>query len=163
MCRALLLLALAAGASLVLAACNRSQAPAETLEEGAGRPTRPTTLPRSPAPTNARVYIVEPANGATVTSPFTVRFGAENLRVVAAGTVADDGGHHHLLIDVDLPDNLSLPIPSDDRYRHFGTGQTETTLSLTPGTHQLQLLLGDHVHVPHDPPVASPVVTITVR
>lgn len=108
-------------------------------------------------------YIVSPADGAIVKNPVTVIFGLHNPWGVApAGTKLDKTGHHHLLIDAPLPD-MSKPIAKDDQHRHFGGGQTETTLTLTPGKHTLQLLLGDFAHVPHQPPVMSKQITITVE
>ncbi|MBK8959768.1 MAG: DUF4399 domain-containing protein [Proteobacteria bacterium] len=108
-------------------------------------------------------YIVTPADGATVKSPFTVVFGLRNPWGVApAGTKLDNTGHHHLLIDTPLPD-LTQPIAKDDQHRHFGGGQTETTVTLPPGKHTLQLLLGDFAHVPHQPPVMSKPITVTVE
>jgi hypothetical protein len=119
-------------------------------------------LPRKPAPAGAEAYIISPADGATVTNPVRVVFGLKGFGVVPAGIDRPDAGHHHLLIDADLPP-LDLPIPNDERHRHFGQGQTEVDLTLTAGEHRLQLLLGDHLHVPHDPPIASAVVTIQVQ
>jgi hypothetical protein len=117
---------------------------------------------RVAAPEAARCYIISPSDGAVVKSPVTVRFGLEGMGVAPAGVDKAVTGHHHLLIDTAMPDP-SLPIPSDDHHRHFGGGQTEVTLELAPGRHTLQLLLGDHRHVPHDPPVLSPKITITVE
>lgn len=112
---------------------------------------------------DATAYIVSPADGATLKNPVTVVFGLRNPWGVApAGTKLDNTGHHHLLIDVPLPD-LTQPIAKDDQHRHFGGGQTETTVSLSPGKHTLQLLLGDFAHVPHQPPVVSKPITITVE
>ena len=112
---------------------------------------------------DAIAYIVSPADGATVNNPLTVVFGLRNPWGVApAGTKLDNTGHHHLLIDVSLPE-LTQPIAKDDQHRHFGGGQTETTLTLSPGKHTLQLLLGDFAHVPHQPPVVSKPITITVQ
>lgn len=119
-------------------------------------------LPRTPAPEGARTFIVSPADGATVTSPFMVEFGAENITVIAAGDNTPDSGHHHLLIDAPLPE-FGLPVPKSDQYVHFGGGQTQTELTLEPGTHTLQLLFGDYLHIPHDPPIYSEVITITVE
>jgi hypothetical protein len=118
--------------------------------------------PRTPAPENAVVYFLSPANGATVTSPVTVRFGLRGMGVAPAGVASPNTGHHHLLIDVETlpPDNL--PIPNDANHRHFGLGQTEAEIALSPGQHTLQLVLGDHLHIPHDPPVRSEKITITV-
>ena len=108
-------------------------------------------------------YIIAPADGATLKNPVTVVFGLHNPWGVApAGTKLDNTGHHHLLIDVLLPD-LTQPIPKDEQHRHFGGGQTETTLTLPAGKHTLQLLLGDFAHVPHQPPVVSKPVTVTVE
>lgn len=120
------------------------------------------TPPRTPSPAGAEVYIIAPADGAVVDHEVTVRFGLKGMGIAPAGTAAANTGHHHLLIDAPLPP-LDLPIPADAQHVHFGKGQTEATITLSPGTHTLQLLLGDQNHVPHDPPVASSVVTITVK
>ena len=117
---------------------------------------------RTPAPEGVELYIIAPADGATVESPVTVRFGLRGMGVAPAGVGAAATGHHHLLVDTELPD-LTRPIPADERHRHFGGGQTEVTLDLARGPHTLQLVLGDQNHVPHDPPVVSPRITITVR
>lgn len=119
-------------------------------------------LQRSPAPPSAEVFIITPANGATVGSPVTVKFGISGMAVAPAGDSTPGTGHHHLLIDTELTDP-DLPIPADDRHVHFGKGQTETTIELEPGPHTLQLVLGDGNHVPHEPPVISKVVAITVE
>lgn len=113
-------------------------------------------------PKDARVYIISPRNGATVKSPFTVRFGLKGMGIAPAGVDFKNTGHHHLLIDTDLPSDLSQPLPETDHIKHFGKGQTETTLSLPPGDHTLQLILGDKNHVPHDPPLVSKKITIHV-
>lgn len=117
---------------------------------------------RTPAPAGAKVFIIEPVDGATVSSPVTVKFGAEGVDIVPAGTDKPNSGHHHLLIDTQIPD-LSSAIPKDEHHVHYGKGQTEATVELKPGKHTLQLLLGDKNHIPTDPPVESSVVTITVR
>lgn len=117
---------------------------------------------RTPAPEGASVYIVSPADGATVSSPVTVVFGLKGMGVAPAGTESEKTGHHHLIIDAPLPP-ADEPIPADDNHVHFGGGQTEYTIELLPGTHTLQLLLGDLNHVPHDPVVASEPITITVE
>ena len=116
----------------------------------------------TPAPEGARVYIVSPRHGEVVTTPFKVVFGLSGMGVAPAGTEKAKTGHHHLLIDADVPD-LSKPIPADDNHKHFGGGQTEMVLELTPGEHTLQLLMGDYAHVPHDPPVVSEQITILVK
>jgi hypothetical protein len=119
--------------------------------------------PRTPAPEGASVYFIEPADGASVAGPVTVRFGLKGMGVAPAGTVVPDTGHHHLLVDVAELPGLDAPLPATDNIRHFGKGQTETEISLPPGQHSLQLLLGDQNHVPHQPPVLSEKITITVQ
>jgi hypothetical protein len=117
---------------------------------------------RQPSPSGAKVYFIEPKNGAEIAGPVTVKFGLSGMGVAPAGTEKKDTGHHHLLIDEKLADDKA-PIPQDDKHRHFGMGQTETTLTLAPGTHTLQLILGDHNHIPHNPMVASEVITVKVK
>lgn len=124
-------------------------------------PVLAADLPRSVAPPEAELYFISPADGATVTNPVTVRFGLRGMGVAPAGIAFDNTGHHHLLIDTELPP-LDQPVPADTHHLHFGKGQTETVLTLAPGRHRLRLLLGDHLHRPHDPPVVSAVITITV-
>ena len=120
-------------------------------------------LARTASPAGAVVYFLSPANGATVTSPLTVRFGLRGMGVAPAGVTNPNTGHHHLLIDVaELPSD-NLPIANDATHRHFGLGQTEVELTLPPGQHTLQLVLGDALHIPHDPPVRSEKITITVQ
>ncbi len=117
---------------------------------------------RSPAPDGADAYIQSPATGAVVTSPFTVRFGLRGAGVAPAGVQLPNTGHHHLLIDVTEMPSFDLPLPATDNVRHYGAGQTETELDLAPGEHTLQLVLGNWLHTPHEPPVTSTIVTITV-
>ena len=117
----------------------------------------------TPSRPGAAAYIISPVNGATVGNPVTVRFGLRGMGVAPAGVERPDTGHHHLLIDVDTLPAAGMPIPTDDKHRHFGGGQTETTLELAPGRHTLQLLLADHAHTPHNPPVVSERITITVE
>ena len=119
-------------------------------------------VPRVASPEGARVYVIEPTDGAVVKSPVVVRFGLEGMGVAPAGVDHAKTGHHHLIIDAPLPPP-GLPVPADANHIHFGGGQTETRVELAPGKHTLQLLLADFKHVPHDPPVVSPVVTITVE
>ena len=118
---------------------------------------------RTAAPEGAVVYIISPEDGATVSSPVTVRFGLRGMGVAPAGVEREKPGHHHLLVDANAQPSMDQPLPADDQHRHFGGGQTETTLTLAPGTHRLQLLMGDYLHVPHTPPVMSAPVTITVE
>jgi len=114
------------------------------------------------APAEAKVYFISPQNGATVSSPVTVRFGLSGMGVAPAGIEMAGTGHHHLIVDAPLPD-VTKTIPTDDKHLHFGGGQTETQLTLPPGQHTLQLVLGDYLHIPHTPPVVSEKITITVK
>jgi hypothetical protein len=151
----------------LLAACGQEEpaAPAApaSAPPAAAPPPAPAALARKPAPAGAMAYIIEPADGATVTNPVRVVFGLKGIGVAPAGVDRNDAGHHHLLVDAPLPTELGLPIANDEQHRHFGGGQTEVELTLTPGRHTLQMLLGDHLHIPHDPPIASSVVTIEVQ
>lgn len=117
---------------------------------------------RTPSPDGASAYIISPADGDTVSSPVTVVFGLSGMGVAPAGTEKDNTGHHHLLINTSQPP-LDEPIPADDNHVHFGGGQTEVQVELTPGAHSLQLLLGDLNHIPHDPPIMSDVINVTVE
>lgn len=119
-----------------------------------------TTSVRADHPT---VYIIYPSHGEVVSSPVQVRFGLRGMGVAPAGVDKDKTGHHHLLIDVEQLPALDKPIPADDKHRHFGAGQTEVALELAPGTHTLQLILGDKYHIPHDTPLVSEKITISVE
>jgi hypothetical protein len=118
---------------------------------------------RTPSPAGAEVYIISPKDGATVKSPVTVVFGLKGMGVAPAGVKFENTGHHHLLIDTDVPKDLNAPLPTSDQVKHFGKGQTETSIELAPGKHTLQLVLGDQNHTPHNPPVESKKITITVK
>jgi hypothetical protein len=116
------------------------------------------------APPNASVYIISPKDGDTVTSPFKVQFGLAGMGVAPAGVDKPNTGHHHLIIDTTLsPAELKEPIANDAKHLHFGGGQTESMVTLPPGKHTLQLVLGDWSHVPFNPPIMSPVITVTVQ
>jgi hypothetical protein len=117
---------------------------------------------RSSAPADAKVYIIAPKDGAHVHSPVLVQFGLKGMGIAPAGVKFDNSGHHHLLIDTDAPADLGAPLPANEHVVHFGKGQTETSLNLAPGKHTLQLLFADLNHVPHNPPLLSPKITITV-
>ncbi len=118
----------------------------------------------TPAPDGAKVYFINLKDGDTVKGPVSIQFGLSGMGVAPAGTEKDKTGHHHLLIDETLEgEALNEPIPADDHHKHFGGGQTETVIELTPGTHTLQLVLGDWSHIPHNPPVMSEKITITVE
>jgi hypothetical protein len=119
----------------------------------------------TPAPAGAYAYIGYPNNGQTLPAgkPFRVWFGLRYMGVAPRGVKYPNTGHHHLLIDTDLPSSFDDEIPSDRQHLHFGAGETETTLELPPGKHTLQLLMGDSTHVPHNPPVYSKKITIYVK
>ena len=113
-------------------------------------------------PKEAKVFIVSPADGATVDKTFTVKFAIEGMALKPAGDQTPHSGHHHLLVNV-LEVDANAPLPANDQYRHFGMGQTETSVELKPGTHTLQLIVADQNHIPHHPVVASERITITVK
>jgi len=119
---------------------------------------------RTPAPEGAYAYIVTPNDGETVSNPVTIRFGLSGMGIAPAGVEAEATGHHHLLINTG-PDEIDTgaPLPATEQIVHFGGGQTQTTMELPAGTHTLRLLLGDWSHVPHDPPVMSEPITVTVE
>lgn len=119
-------------------------------------------LPRSPSPKGVELYFIAPKDGETVTGPVTVRFGLRGMGVAPAGLAMEHTGHHHLLIDAKAP-AFDMPVPADANHVHFGKGQTEAQVTLAPGRHTLQLLLADHLHIPHDPPVMSKPITVIVR
>jgi hypothetical protein len=113
---------------------------------------------------NSEVYFISPVNGATVHSPVTVRFGLKGMGIAPAGVKFDNTGHHHLLIDTDVSElKLDAPLPASEKVVHFGKGQTETSLTLTPGKHTLQLVFADYLHQSFDPPLHSKKITITVK
>lgn len=150
-----------------IAACGKEtppEAPAEVADDAraAVEESAPAGLPRSASAEGASVFFITPADGDTVTNPVTIKFGIAGMDVVPAGDNTPNSGHHHLLIDTGLPD-LGMPIPADGQHVHFGDGSTSTEITLEPGEHTLQMLLGDHLHIPHDPPLASDVITVTVE
>ena len=110
----------------------------------------------------ASVYFISPSNHETTSSEVTVIFGLKNFGVSPAGLDVTGTGHHHLIIDADLP-ALNQPITADKNHVHFGKGQTQVKLTLDPGPHTLQLLLGDYRHVPHDPPIFSEKIMVHVE
>ena len=121
------------------------------------------SMPQLPAPEGAQVYFIKPQDGASVGQTFTVRFGLKGMGVAPAGVDVPATGHHHLLVDVATLPLLDAPLPATEQILHFGKGQTETELTLPPGTHTLQLLIGDKHHVPMEPPVISEKISITVQ
>jgi len=118
---------------------------------------------RTPAPPNAVVYIIWPSNGTVIDGGrFWLRMGLRNMGVAPKGVKMANVGHHHLLVDTELP-AMDQQIPNDRNHLHFGAGETEARIELPPGKHTLQLLLGDQDHVPHEPPIYSGRITVTVR
>lgn len=117
---------------------------------------------RTPSPAGAEVYFISPKDGATVSSPFVVQFGLKGMGVAPAGVKFEGTGHHHLLIDSDPPTDLDAPLTANDQLIHFGKGQTQAVVTLPPGKHTLQLLMGDQNHRAHNPPVFSQKITVIV-
>ena len=137
-----------------------SPAPAPVTAQPPETAPSPSRAKSSPG---ARVFFVAPRDGETVASPVTVKFGIEGIEVAPAGEVRDNSGHHHLLVDLAFPPPFDQPLPFSEHLLHFGQGQTETSLNLSPGTHTLQLLLAGGNHIPHDQPVFSEKIQITVK
>ena len=130
----------------------------------------PALAGETPAPAGAKVYFINLKDGDTVKGPVKVVFGLSGMGVAPAGTDKAGTGHHHILIDrpvlgkgEDGADEFDANIPADENHKHFGKGQTETTLELAPGKHTLQLVVGDKDHIPHNPPITSGQITITVQ
>jgi hypothetical protein len=117
---------------------------------------------RTPSPAGAEVYFISPKDGETVSSPVSVKFGLKGMGVAPAGITMDNTGHHHLIVDGDPPP-AGTPVPTDATHIHYGKGQTEASVELKPGKHTLLLVLGDFAHIPHDPPVVSKKITVTVK
>lgn len=115
------------------------------------------------APEDAKAYIIEPADGAVVPETFSVKFGLSGMDLAPAGIDKPNTGHHHLLIDKQELPELNASLPATEQIRHFGKAQTETELTLEPGEHTLRLVLGNYLHVPHDNPVISEPIKVTVR
>ena len=164
--------AFAVGLSLVLVACAQqgsmqttlvtSAAPTAAMKVTVSTPKLAAGYEKVAAAPDSKLYFINLKNGDSVSSPVTVLFGLSGMGVAPAGIEKAGTGHHHLLIDVESID-INAPIPNSDQLRHFGLGQTEVTLPMTPGKHTLQLLLADQNHIPHHPPVMSERITITVK
>ncbi len=119
---------------------------------------------QTPSAPGAKVYFINLEDGQTVSNPVHVKFGLSGMGVAPAGVERENTGHHHLMINDTLEgEELNEPLPADDNHIHFGGGQTEATLELPAGTHVLQLVLADWSHIPHNPPVMSERITITVE
>ena len=115
----------------------------------------------TPSPAGAKVYFINLKDGQHVKSPFLIQFGLTGMGIAPAGTQAPNTGHHHLIIDADTPP-VGAPIMMDANHKHYGRGQTEDMITLAPGMHTLQLVFADAGHIPHNPPVESAKITITV-
>jgi len=124
--------------------------------------SRAASPARSAAPAGAAAYFIAPHDGDVVTGPVTVVMGLKGMGIAPAGVQREATGHFHLIVDAELPP-ADMPIPKDDQHLHFGGGQTQTTLSLKPGKHTLQILVGDYAHMSFNPAVASDKITITVK
>lgn len=153
-------------AAMLLCSCGSPEPQEEAAADAASAavqapPAEVAMPPRKSSPEGARVWFVTPGDGEVLTSTFVVEFGLEGMGLVPAGEIGEHTGHHHLLVDTPLP-RMDLPLITDDNHMHFGLAQTRVELSLAPGTHSLQLLLGDDLHIPHDPPVMSEVITVEV-
>jgi Domain of unknown function (DUF4399) len=168
-------MAAAAATITMLAACSKAPETAEPAAaaeaaapapeahvDHAATPAAGPALPRTAAAADAKVFIVSPKDGATVTTPVKVVFGISGMTLAPAGDNTANTGHHHLLIDTDLA-NPAVPVPADAQHVHFGKAQTEASVELPPGKHTLQLVLGDYLHIPFDPVIASPKITVTVN
>ena len=154
---------------LCLTACGKPPAPAagtpaesQAAQSQAAQSQAAAPVPRNPSPDGASVAILSPANGAVVSSPVKVVFDLQGMVLAPAGDPTPNSGHHHLLVDVPAPD-LGQPLPKDAQHLHFGQAQTEAEITLPPGQHTLQLVLGDSNHVPHNAPLLSVPITITVQ
>ena len=122
------------------------------------------TIANSKSPKGASVYLIKPLDG-EIFSPgdaIEVSFGLKGMGIAPAGVTVENTGHHHLFIDQKVLPNLKLPIPASSKIIHYGKGQTQTEIRLEPGTHTLQLILGNQYHIPHDPPLISDKITIHV-
>lgn len=122
-----------------------------------------STLALEKAPKGAKVFIVSPKDGAKVGQDVTVEFGVNGIALAPATELKPDSGHHHLLIDGKELPALDAPIPNDATHKHYGKAQTSDTVHLEPGTHTLQLDLGDARHQQFDPPIVSKKITIHVK
>jgi len=140
-------------ALLIVSAAACGMALAE--EKRTGGPT--------PSPEGAEVYFSDLKDGATIPPKATIRFGLKEMGVAPAGSDRPNSGHHHLLIDGKALPPLDAPIPNDATHKHYGKGQTEDTIHLEPGTHTLQLDLGDAAHRQFDPPIVSKKITVHVK
>jgi hypothetical protein len=144
----------------IMGACSQDNMPNKSVSEEMNY--SPPSITRKPAPDGSRVYFITPKANAILSNPVKVKFGVNAMEIVPSGQDIIHTGHHHIIIDADLPD-MNFPIPADENYIHFGDGSAETELILSPGKHTLQLILGDYLHIPHMPPIYSEKITIEVQ
>jgi Domain of unknown function (DUF4399) len=153
---------------LTIVGCANNQAPVMSvaptapMQVNVSTPTLAAGYVKVAATPGSALYFANLKNGDVVASPVNIQFGLRGMGVAPAGIEKAGTGHHHLLVDVATLD-VNAPIPTSDQHRHFGLGQTEVTLEMTPGKHTLQLLMGDQNHIPHHPVVMSERITITVK
>tara|TARA_B110000438_G_scaffold175951_1_gene168107 strand:+ start:1689 stop:2177 length:489 start_codon:yes stop_codon:yes gene_type:complete len=150
---------------LIFVACSEKQPhdqPIVEHEAVAEVATESMGIPRTASADGASVFFITPTSGAIVSNPIVIEFGITGMDIVKAGTEQENSGHHHLLIDTELP-AMGMPIPADDHHIHFGDGSDSTEISLEPGEHTVQMLLGDYLHIPHNPPLSSAQITIIVK
>ena len=147
---------------LPVACSQESVESGPTAQEPPAEAVAPAVMARTPSAEGARVFFITPSDGDTVSGPVQFEFGVSGMDLAPSGTDRPNSGHHHIIVDHDLPD-LSLPVPKDAQRIHFGDGRSETELELAAGQHILQLLFADHLHIPHDPPLISERITITVE
>ena len=147
---------------LLLVACAAPNPPTAPIQARPSTPTLEGGYVKVAAAAGTQLYFINLKDGDTVANPVRVQFGLRGMGVAPAGIEKAGTGHHHLLVDVTQLD-INAPLATTDNVRHFGLGQTETSIELKPGTHTLQLLLGDQNHIPHHPVVLSDRITITVK
>jgi len=141
---------------------NQADHQAAGMDSNADSAEAGMTIQRSESPGGAEVSIANITDGDVLPINFVVKFSVSGMGIAPAGNNIENTGHHHLLIDIDQLPDMNLPIPSNENFIHFGGGQTQTELTLSEGEHTLQLVFADYRHIPHDPPVMSESITITV-
>ena len=148
--------------SLMVSSCDTDKKNTETTQSNESMFIDAPKIQKKQAPSNAKVFFLKPTAGESISGPVDVEFGVDNIEIVPSGQDTPLSGHHHIIINADLP-NMDLPIPANENYVHFGDGSSKTTLNLEKGEHTLQLILGDYLHIPHEPPIYSDKITIFVE
>lgn len=148
--------------SLIISSCDTNKQNTDSTQSNESMFIDAPKIQKKLAPSNAKVFFLKPSASETISGPVKVEFGVDNIEIVPSGQDTPLSGHHHIIINADLP-NMDLPIPADENYVHFGDGSSKTTLNLEKGEHTLQLILGDYLHIPHDPPIYSEKITIIVE